>query len=68
MRWYTTLATMLAAHKNHYTIEVSELLLHGKNANFDDLYWKNASKGGGLRLLKFFCCLRRIGISLTTNA
>ena len=46
MRWYTTLATMLAADKIHYTIEVSELLLHGKSANFDDLFWKNASKGG----------------------
>ena len=67
MRWYTTLAAMLDEHIIHYTIEVSELLLHGKNANFVDLFWKIASKGGGgLRLLKFFCCLIRIGISLTT--
>ena len=40
------LVAMLAAHTIHYTIEVSELLLHGKNADFDDLFWKNASKGG----------------------
>ena len=37
----------LAAHIIHYTIEVGELLLHGKNANFVDLFWKNTSKGGG---------------------
>ena len=41
------LVAMLAAHIIHYTIEFSELLLHGKNANFVDLFWKNASKGGG---------------------
>ena len=37
---------MLAAHIIHYTIEVSEVLLHGKNADFVDLFRKNASKGG----------------------
>ena len=53
MRWYTTLAAMLDEHSIHYTIEVSELLLHGKNANFDYLFWKKPLKGG-LRLLNFF--------------
>ena len=65
MRWYTTLAAMLDEHSIHYTIEVSELLLHGKNANFDYLFWKKAFKGG-VETFEFFC-LARIGISLTTS-
>ena len=44
------------------------LLLHciGKNANLLICFGKMPLKGGGLGLLKFFCCLARIEISLTT--
>ena len=56
---------MLAEHKIPYTIEVSELLLLGKNANLLICSGKMLSFDE-LDGHEFFCCLRRIGISLTT--
>ena len=61
------------AGHSHYSLhtEVSELLLHGKNANFVDLFWKNASEegvwafenlGSGVRKCSFLLILRTWGL------
>ena len=45
------------------------LLLHciGKNANLLICFWKVPLKGGAVGAFEIFCCLARIGISLTTE-
>ena len=65
---------MLAERIIHYTIEVNELLLHGKNANFVDSFWKNASKffvasaQSGFRLLLLYSLYQPISKILRATA